>query len=290
MKKRIVQEERQARLAEARRLYEMSHLSYSGLSKLTGIKAATIASWFTTKDPRAPLAYILKYIRMCLDEYYFVVENGGDFIRHLGNKQLGGFLDDFCSYVLNHSHEEEDNDEDGTDTDDDTNERAGNKTDDIKVNYSEVQHLYDNIPELVESTELPKKIFIIQPAYSVNYNYKDPSEIVIEIYKNTGLTTQEFADALDVPYGTVLHWIRREVVPSAYIVHYVEMIFPPEKTCGDVIRHMDNNEIIKFLTDIYNAAKRANGRIGNLPSKYRDFGEFVESEQTEMVKPRLTAL
>lgn len=285
------QDERQARLAEVRQLYEQSQLSYSGLSKITGIKAATIASWFTAKTTRAPLPYVIKYIRMCLNDFFYEVENGGDFIRHLGNEQLGGFLNDFCSYILYNKDENTSDDADiadGTNYDDINDNASNNEV--IKVNYSEVQHLYRNITDLVESKELPQKIFIIHSSVSKIPNPTETSDIVVDIFKSSGLNVQEFASALDIPYGTVLHWIRKEVTPSAYIAHYIEMMFPPEKTCGDIIRHMNDNEIIDFLTDISNSAERADGRIANLPPKYRDFYAFVESEQTELLKPRLTAL
>lgn len=254
-------EERQARIAEVRKLYEQSRMSYTELSRLTGIKLDTIASWFTTKKPKAPLASAVKYIRMCLEEYFFVNQNGGDVIRHLGNEQLGDFLNDFCANALNSSQT-------------DTNGEAATSN--------------EYITNLVEGTELLKKIIITEPYNQPVENNQDACEAILEIYENSGLSRAEFAEKLEVPLGTVLHWFRKESVPYSYMLRYVQMVFPTERTCGDIIRHMSNAELINFLTDIYNAALNANGSIDNLPSKYRNFCVFVDSEQTEQLKPRLT--
>ena len=254
-------EERQARIDEARKLYEKSRMTYSELSELTGINIKTIAAWFLTKNAKAPLPCVVKYLRMCLEEYYYVNKNGGDVIRHLGNKQLAEFLTDFCSSVLN-----------------------------SKGNENNIAKEYRDVNELVEGKALLKTIIIDDVPVRSNINNQDPCDTVIEIFNNSGLTKAEFSKALDIPSGTVLHWLLKESVPNNHTIRYIEMVFPIEKTCGDVIRHMKNEDIIKFLTDIYNKAIKAKGNIENLPPKYRNFYELVDSEQTEQIKPRLAML
>lgn len=254
-------EERQARIDEARKLYEQSRMTYSELSDLTGINKKTIAAWFLTKNAKAPLPCVIKHIRMCLEEYCHVNQNGGDVIRHLGNEQLAEFLTEFCTAILNSEGNEE-----------------------------KIAPEYRDVKGLVEGTELLKKIIITEaPAHS-SVDSQDPCDTVIEIFNNSGLTKIEFSKALDIPLGTVLHWLLKESVPNKHTIRYIQMVFPSEKTCGDVIRHMKNEEIIRLLTDIYSHAIKANGKIENLPPKYRSFFEFVESEQTEQVKPRLSIL
>lgn len=252
---------RQARITEVRKLYEQSRMTYEELSQLTGIKVTTIASWFTEKNPKSPLPCVIRYVRMCLDEYFFVNQNGGDVIRHLSNEQLAEFLTEFCSAILN-----------------------------SKGNIEETIPAYANPTELVEGTELLKKIIISDTPVHHNDEHQNPCDTLIDIFNNSGLSRAEFSKELDIPLGTLLHWLRKESVPNAYTLRYIEMVFPLEDTCGDVIRHMDNKGIIKFLTDIYNSAIKANGCVDNLPPKYRDFYAFVESEQTEQLKPRLTML
>lgn len=248
-------DKKKALSAELRELYTSSKMSYDELSELTGIKSNTIYRWLTDSS-RTPPEYIIKYIRMCIEDYYKVFKRNRDVIHRMDNDSLAILFTRLCSIALM-----------------------------AKGDREQLPAEYRDMSDYLDRTDLLKECYTIYEPHLKLDSTKAFSEQIRALYESSSYTYIEFSEILGVPVGTVQHWINGRRNPSEYVVRYAQMCFPSYKNNGDAVRRMDDATLLEFIQHTMKYYFDAKGEITNVPKKYRDFNTFFSSRH--LIKPVL---